>query len=69
MKPCQVIFTYDHEFSKWTVQVKNADSPQDARNAFAAVIFTAQSVNGKLQVQHAKLDQINSDTYEVTPAV
>lgn len=69
MKPCQVIFTHDDEACRWAVEVKNANSPQDAREAFAAVIITAHIIDGPLQIRNAKLNQTDPDTYEVTPAV
>lgn len=66
---CHVIFIHDDDAGKWKVLVKNADSSQDARDAFAAVVITCGMISGKLQIKHAKLDQIDPYTFEVTPAV
>lgn len=58
----KVIFTYDETGGKWLASVEGAESKQEARDGFHAVILTARQLNTEL----LNMTIVNDD-WTITP--
>lgn len=64
----EVRFQYDERLKKWDPLVVGASDPDEAREAFAAVILTCQMLNPKL-LKHTRITRKSIDNFQVQPAV
>lgn len=65
--PVQVTFTYDEILKKWDPIVTGASDELDAKQAFTAVILTAQMLDINLLL-HTKTKQ-DGDSVHIIPAI